>query len=205
MKIGIVFRGITTGDSPTQKKDWTLARDNIKENLISAFQNPSIYFTTYEHPVLPEVIQFYRPNAIQIVDYKASDQRKTLLCALKQVADQDLDFIIIARFDMEFKRKITEFNINYNKFNFIFREIDPYWSEKKYVSDTFFAFPKIFLIPFMEAVYNEIMQPERKYSDMHSAYKRILPLIGIENIHFMVDGTHRSDTNDFFEIKRIPK
>ena len=49
----------------------------------------------------------------------------------------------------------------------------------------------------------EIKTPERPYGDMHGTYKRIEPLIGNENIHFIFDGTHRSDKNNFFEIKRI--
>lgn len=202
MRVGIVFRGITTGRSPTQSKDWTLARDNIKETLIGAFANPTIYFTTYQHEVLPDVIDFYKPKHVQLIDYYSSDQRRTLWHSLNQVVNEDLDFIIIGRFDIEFKKKITEFNIDYTKFNFIFRETEPYWSQNKYVSDTFFAFPKMFLRYFMEAVNDEIQNPERAYSDMHNAYKRLYPKIGRENINFMVDGTHRSDVNDYFAIKR---
>ena len=125
------------------------------------------------------------------------------LYSLRHIIEEDLDFIIIGRFDIIFKQKITDLNIDFNKFNFIFREIEPHWTKDKFVSDTFFAFPKKFLLFFMEAVHQEIVQPERPYSDMHGAYKRLAPLIGNENIHFMVDGTHRSDTNDYFEIKRI--
>jgi len=203
MKIGIVFRGITTGQSPTQRKDWTLAKDNIKENLIGAFQNPFIYFTTYTHPVMADVIDFYQPKSVQFVEYASSDQRKTLYHSLNHIVDEDLDFVIIVRFDMSFNQKVSQMNIDYKKFNFIFRETEPYWTENKYVSDTFFAFPKKFTRWFMEAVQDEITQPERKYSDMHAAYKRLYPKIGNENIHFMYDGTHRSDKNDWFEIKRI--
>lgn len=205
MKIGIVLRGITSGESPTQKKDWTLCKDNIKDNLIGSFDNPRVYFTTYQNDVLPDVVDFYKPISIQLVDYNTSDQRKTLFYSLNQVANEDLDFIIIGRFDIQFKQKITTLNIDYTKFNFIFRETEPYWSGHRYVSDTFFAFPKVFLPYFMEAVKREIEHPERPYSDMHNAYKQLEPLIGNENIHFMVDGTHRSDVNPWFEIKRIPK
>jgi len=203
MKIGIVFRGITSGKSPTQKKDWTLAKDNIKENLIGCFPSSRIYFTTYSHEVLPQVVDFYKPIDVKLIDYNSSDQRKTLFESLKHIADKEVDFIFVVRFDMIYKKKISEFNINYNKFNFIFRETEPYWTQNKFVSDTFFAFPKNYLVPFMEAVHTEIVQPERPYSDMHGAYKRLYPIIGNENIHFMVDGTHRSDNNDYFEIKRI--
>ena len=109
MKIGIVFRGITTGESPTQKKDWTLARDNIKQNLIGSFHNPFIYFTTYDNPVLSDVIDFYKPKLVQLLDYNSSDQRKTLFYSLKHIIEEDLDFIIIGRFDIFFKQKITPF------------------------------------------------------------------------------------------------
>jgi hypothetical protein len=205
MKIGIVFRGITSGKSPTQKKDWTLARDNIKENLIDSFPNPYIYFTTYQHEVLPEVIDFYKPNDVKLVDYNSSNQRQTLFDSIKNIIDINLDFIIVARFDIEYKQKFSSLNINYNKFNFIFKEIEPHWTNDKFVSDTVFAFPRRYAVSFMEAVQAEIIKPIRPYSDMHNAYNRLYPIIGNENIHFMVDGTHRSDSNDYFEIKRIPK
>ncbi|WP_248804406.1 hypothetical protein, partial [Escherichia coli] len=92
---------------------------NIKETLIGAFANPTIYFTTYQHEVLPDVIDFYKPKHVQLVDYHSSDQRRTLWKSLNQVVEEDLDFIIIGRFDIQFKKKITEFNIDYTKFNFI--------------------------------------------------------------------------------------
>jgi len=203
MKIGIVLRGITTGNSPTQKKDWRLTKDNIKETLIGSFHNPMVFFTTYENEVLPEVIDFYKPVDVKLVDYNKSDQRKTLLESLKQVIDKDLDFIIISRFDIEYKQKVCDMNFHFNKFNFIFRETEPYWTKNRYVSDTFFAFPKRFLSSFIEVIEQEIKTPERPYGDMHGTYKRIEPLIGNENIHFIFDGTHRSDKNNFFEIKRI--
>lgn len=202
-KVGVILRGIASGNSTRHKKDWTFTKDNIKKNLIDPLVNPSIYLTTYEHAVLPDVIEFYKPKDVKIVDFNTSNQIKTFLQSLEQIANEDLDFVFIARFDIEYKKLITDFNINYDKFNFIFREQEPYWSSNKYTSDTFFAFSKKFLEKVIEATKEEIEKPDRSYGDIHALYKKLLPKIGEENINFMFEGNHPSDVNEFFEIKRI--
>ena len=156
MKIGILLTGVSYGYNVGHEKadrDWNLTKDNLKTNLIDCFKDTddvSVYLTTYKHPTNQEVFDFYQPKKLLLLDYEGSRQRTTYAQGLRNVLDEDLDFIIIGRFDIIFKQKITDLNIDFNKFNFIFREIEPHWTKDKFVSDTFFAFPKKFLLFFME-------------------------------------------------------
>jgi hypothetical protein len=66
-KIGIVIRGITTGRSVKQDKDWNLTKDNIKEYLINPIgQSHNIYITTYQHDNLEEIKAFYNPKKLNV-------------------------------------------------------------------------------------------------------------------------------------------
>jgi hypothetical protein len=107
----------------------------------------------------------------------------------------DVDFFICTRFDIKFYDKLVNWNFNYNKFNFLFKEI---WGYEKQieVTDVLFAMPGRFLKPFLNAIIRADKNPRRKEctGELHYIYDFIVEEIGKENIHFICD-EHQSTAN----------
>ena len=202
-KIGVVIRGITTGNTQRQRKDWTVTRDNVKEYLIDPIgQSCTVYITTYGNNDLKEVQEFYNPKKLNSLDFEGSNQLDTMIKALINIEQEELDFIIVIRFDTEYLQKIDTFEFDFDKFNFLFKEKNA-WAGEKFISDNFFAFPKKHLQSFIDALKDEQSKPSRGFNDLHNSYNRLKDIIGEESIHFVFDGEHFSDVNPYFKIKRI--
>jgi hypothetical protein len=202
-KIGVIIRGITTGNTQRQRKDWTVTRDNVKEYLIDPIgQSCTVYITTYGNNDLKEVQDFYNPKKLNSLDFEGSNQLDTMIKALINIEQEELDFIIVIRFDTEYLQKIDTFEFDFDKFNFLFKE-KHVWDNQKFVSDNFFAFPKKHLQSFIAALKDEQSKPSRGFNDLHNSYNRLKDIIGEESIHFVFDGEYFSDVNPYFIIKRI--
>jgi hypothetical protein len=183
-------------------KDWRLTCDNIKSNLFDGFPNKKVYTTTYNSETIPRLLDFYNPTKALIIPYTDSHQRTTYIQSLKNLVDEDVDFIISTRFDIEFSQPVYNYNFNFNKFNFMFREIEPYWSDSQFVSDSLFAFPKKYLKPFIEAIEREHNSPYRILPDLHAMYRHMSYIIGVDNIHFLHEGCWNSNENPIYKIIR---
>ena len=57
---------------------------------------------------------------------------------LEELENEDLDFIIVTRFDLDIRVPIS---FNFSKFNFLFKEKE-YWKDYNLTTDTLYAFPK---------------------------------------------------------------
>jgi hypothetical protein len=202
-RIGVVIRGITTGNTQRQRKDWTVTRDNVKEYLIDPIGEPGVvYITTYGNNDLKEVQEFYNPKKLNALNFEGSNQLDTMIKALINIEQEELDFIVVIRFDTEYLQKIDTFEFDFDKFNFLFKEKNT-WAGEKFISDNFFAFPKKHLQSFIDALKVEQSNPSRGFNDLHNSYNRLKDIIGEESIHFVFDGEHFSDVNPYFKIKRI--
>ena len=195
MKIGIVIRGISLGTSNLGNgTDWKIIKDNIMENFIVPFKERhqvTVYLTTYPNDELNEVKQFYQPKTVQVLPFEGSNQRITLLRSMEQLRGEDLDFILTTRFDVKWFQKVAHLNFDITKFNFLYKEVEPEWTNRRFVSDIMFGFPVRFLEPFIQAIINEHNNPSRTYvTDMHNSYIRMVEQIGVDNIHFIHDAPH---------------
>ena len=217
MRLGIVLRGITARDQAgipsiggkPNMRDWNLCKDNIKEKLIDpmkSLHDVTTYLTTYKGSPVEDLEKFYDPTSVFLLDYEGSHQRITMIKSIYQIRDEPIDFVISTRFDLEFFKSVSEYNFDFNKFNFLYKEIEPNWTNSKFVSDCFFAFPIKYAESFIEAITNEFKHPSRVgYTDMHNAYVRMKEVIGEENLHFIHDAPHpvREGENEYIKIIRI--
>jgi hypothetical protein len=143
MKIGINLVGIYKGG----RTNYNSTKKSLMNNVINCWdEKPNIYLTTYSSDEDNDLINFYNPIKYQFLEFDKSSQRKTNIKNLEQLKDEDVDFIISTRFDIDFHKKISNFNIDYNKINFLFRESPPNTNQ---VCDVIFCYPKKYLIPFM--------------------------------------------------------
>jgi len=205
MKVGIVLTGASWGQAvgtARANRDWALTKDNIKQQLINSIPHTGVYLTTYPHPTVPEMIEHYSPAKTVLVPYKGSQMRTTYRRSMEELIYEDLDFIIATRFDIHFNTPVNTWNIDYNKFNFIFREVEPYWTNDRFVGDAFYAFPKKYLTQFIESINREHLAPYRDNPDMHPMYRHVSQRIGEWNTNFIFEGCHNSNGNPFYTLVR---
>ena len=194
MNIGIVLRGVSYGTSANGNVDWRIVKDNMKEYLIDSFpgHNISVYMTTYNNETLNELMEFYQPKKVLLLPSIGSHQRVTLFNSASMLLTEPLDFIINTRFDIRWYQKVGQLNIDYNKFNFLYKEVEPEWTRNRFVSDIIFGVPRKYLEHFMQAIVNEQNNPSRPHpmTDFHNAYRRMVEVIGEESVHFIHDEPH---------------
>ena len=198
MKLAIALIGLSYTEVNQQVRDWTQTKDNIKSNLIDAFDS-DVYVTTYNQPQLNELLEFYQPKKLLIVLYEGSHQRTTYIQGLKLLLDEDVDFIISTRFDIHFNELVSSYNFDFNKINFIFKDVEPGWTNQGHVGDCLHGIPKRYLNTFIDVV-QDVHNHNGNF--MHSIYRPIVGAIGVENTNFLIEGNHLSHENSVYKLFR---
>lgn len=208
-KIGIVLNGCSYGirnDSRTLKTDWNQSKDFIKSQVIDPFINQghevSIYLTTYFSDEVQNIINFYNPKKVTLLNFVGSQQRVTYINSMNALLCEDLDFIVSTRFDISFNHPVNLFNMDFNKFNFLAR-LDKlrYWEETKFVDDNLFAFNKTYLTYFIDAL-KKICAVYHPEVSLHPLYLPMVELVGEQNINFMVDDKSTATTGKYYNLIR---
>ena len=126
MKLGINLVGIS---HLIHDNRWPVSRTYLdcKENYIEEIIKPlskfetKVYLTSYQSPETNNIINFYKPEACQFLNFKNSHQIKTFIKSIELIEDEKLDYVMFTRFDIFFnKGKLKELNFDLNKFNFLF-------------------------------------------------------------------------------------
>jgi hypothetical protein len=208
LKIGVVLTGISRAKSAgasNQDRDWTLTKDNIKHNIIDSLSQEnqvSVYLTTYSHNQLDQLIEFYNPKKTTILPFSGSHQRTTYYHSMKSLENEDLDFVIATRFDLNFFYEFSNLNFDKNKFNITFREIEPWWSQAQFTNDGIFGFHARYLKDFAESIMDEQKNPCRPDSDLHPVYRHLSKKISPDDIHFLFEGCYNSASHHVYTIVR---
>lgn len=198
MKIGINLIGLSQF---YRNRNWRRTKEEIYNKVISCWEGHEVkvYLTT--NNISQELLDFYKPVKYQEVYGDISLKGKYRI-GLDLLKDEDLDFIITTRFDIIFFEKISLLNIDYNKFNFLFKEINHWDNGEKYTCDNFYAFPSKYTIPLKNTI-SSIDTP-RLDPDMHHLYSYLLPTLGENNIHFITEehSFSGSGLNPFYLLDR---
>lgn len=137
MKVALCYRGhyfrIEGKGRRSKSSSFFLNYQNHKTNIIDCFENVDVYFHTYtpkEHcnsyldveQSKSELISLLNPVQYKIESEDTIEIRHSIVEVNKMYNQSDYDLVINTRFDLRFKHKITEFDIDSNKFNFLWRE-----------------------------------------------------------------------------------
>jgi len=199
-KIGICFTGISHDDgkylsgwSKKFKRSFVFTYENHFEMIINPFNaNYSVktYLTTYDSEHTDSLLKIYKPYSYLILKGLDHTMRSTYIKSIQNLimTADDVDFFICTRFDIKFYDKLVNWDFDYNKFNFLFKEI---WGCEKQieVTDVLFAMPGRFLQPFLNAIIKADKKPRREEctGELHYIYDYIVEEIGKDNIHFICD------------------
>jgi hypothetical protein len=137
------------------KIDWRKSVDNYREVIINYFERlgyeVDIYISTYNHAYLPELLSDYNcinfnvePRIIYCPEQKQRTKftksgRNTNFVRVLELLNSNLniinyEFAIITRFDLIFKMKFSQLNIDYNGFNVSMKcQKDPMIDDNLYV------------------------------------------------------------------------
>ena len=185
MNIALIFAGISFGHK--SDRDFNHCFPNIDCNLIQPLKEEHSvynYIVTYENERIDEVTKLLNPKKLVSIPFESSRQNPTRTAAVRLPGDDDIDFYIMSRFDVHYNKKLSEFNLDWNKFNFVSREGNGYWESQQFVGDTFYAWPKRLHKQVVDG-FNELAKFDPNH--MHNFYSILAPIIGQENIHFMCE------------------
>lgn len=244
MKIGVILVGVSYSVDDTHHawRNYEHCIDNILSgiNFLKNQNNTvSTYLCTYNNKKIYDIIESY--NAKKCTILPKHERYHTMLpefcingsCnrnmvstyyeSLKLLDGEDLDFVIITRFDIWFKENIFK-KLNYNKFNFLFRhaelwenvthssvsEDDTAWH---FTSDCLHAFPMTMKDRFKETVYEmlgydlqgSIYSFRTSTNTLHNLYNFLIKKIPVDSIHFCYEDLFYNTGNSIFDLIRIHK
>ena len=215
MKIGILLRGIAYGKSNhTNRENFERDFRNCAENFYEMVLNPlkelhevKVYLCTYEHPFMQEMLETYEPEKTKILNFEFSNQITNFLEALELIEEEQLDFVLVMRFDMKYNIQVTDLGIDFDKVNFSYRlappEVSP-WEHWQFVSDLAFYFPPKYINQIASAAHDLLANPPRIWIDLHGIYKNLKQYIKEDEINFLTDEIwqHCNSKHPIHEIVR---
>lgn len=212
MKINKNIAHLIVGISYGEKnRDFRHCFPNIKANLLDPFEKDYInswtYLFTYENEFESELINLYKPKAIETIPFKGSDQVTTKIKSLEMMRKYQglVDFIVMSRFDIHYNNDLlnnSNLQWDFSKFNFLCKERG-WWDNAKFTNDCIYAFPYIMLEQAIAAFKILKRYPPRLDSiDTHGLWMFLEPILGEEYINFMTESHHISNTNEIYSLCR---
>ena len=201
MKIGINLVGVYNGE---RNRDFNKAKNSILTNVIRCWEDQhtvEVYLTTYSADQDQDLLDFYSPKKYQFIEYQGAYRNQTYRKSLEFLENEELDFIISTRFDIDFVEPLSNLNIDFDRMNFLFREGVKEWEDEKLVCDNLFCFPTKYRKDLIESLLESHLDGHT-FTHAHRVYSYILPKIGSDNIHFISGFNEYSHKNKYYNLLR---
>lgn len=244
MKIGVILTGVSysVNDSHHAWRNYEHCIDNILGGIGYLKNNNhdiSVYLCTYNSEKIYDIVERYNAKKCIILPkheryFKMLPQFSinggssrcmvsTYYESLSLLENEDLDFVIITRFDIWFKQNIFK-KFDYNKFNFLFKHAD-LWENVThpssidgdtswhFTSDCLHAFPISMKNDFKDTIYEmlgydlqgKINSFRTSTNTLHNLYNFLTKRISTNTIHFCFDKLFYNVGNDIFNLIRVHK
>lgn len=220
MKIGINLVGVSYNDGKVGRyRNYEDAIKGLYQNIIDPLQEQNhkinFYLYTYDNVKKEQIKSSYTPLIKStFIDSQfnilgGGDKHDTIkimsllyINSLKQLKNEDLDLIISTRFDINFfKNPFKEYNFDYNKFNFLWRE--PEYTHLPIVNDTFVVFPYSMLEQVIDSIIEmETNPPFGVNIGMHNWYLPLCNQIGNDQIKWVEEDFKTTLNNDLYKLMR---
>ena len=136
--------------------------------------NPDIFFHTYDAGIQrnEQLLNELNPKNYQIERFKKRrhDLTNSIAKSARLYNSDDYDLIINTRFDLVYKNYIYVFDLQFDKFNFLYREPYKFWSKNKAVCDLMYVYNAKYNDAFIDALKNDARN--RFASHKPKEYKR---------------------------------
>ena len=198
-RCAVLFRGHVKRKKPSfvEEFDFTKTFPNIRENIIEPLRQldmaVDIYSAVHRSDMDEALLEALQPRIYYFFGEEIG-QFSGYLGGLRLVeqANAEYDLIVVSRLDMLFKKPITEFGLDVEKINFLWKEP----TRIELVCDTFHAFHGDFLAPFIRTM--EVVR-DVEYMDARVGqaliYKLMRMLSGGRAIHFVEQELYYSGTH----------
>lgn len=147
MKIGINIAGLSHNNLGNGMHSYKDAYENLFKNVINPLKEIHevfIYLYTYNTEENDNLLDIYKPTDVTFIDLPQAGNKndaglaaRTYINSLEKLVNEELDFIITTRFDLDIN---TSIDFDFQKFNFLFKELNN-WNNHQLTTDTFYAFP----------------------------------------------------------------
>ena len=195
MKVAIIYRGeyLRTGKKATSFFDVV---DNNQRNFHARFENVDLFFetrnTSTEHDL--KLI-----NCLNFKKYNFNNDNKTcidsILNSLKMYDFSEYDFVINTRFDLYFNDLFSKFRIDFDKYNFLWREPPKLDKGMPRVCDHMIGFPGCKYNQFLKIDLEDdyVIMPHKKWGfwpqpDQQAHHINQFLHIDLSDLNFMLDG-----------------
>jgi hypothetical protein len=219
LKIGINLVGVSYNDGIFGR--YRNYKDTINEffaHIINPLKEEgheiSFYLCTYDNIKIEELEKDYQPKNLVIApssynqlgggdkvgNFKAISS--IYIVSLEQIRNQDLDLVISTRFDIKFlKNPFKEYNFDFTKFNFLWRE--PEFTHLPIVNDTFVVFPYNMLGNVIDSIHEiELNPPQNINVAMHNWYLPMVNQVGSDKVQWVEEKFINTITNNLYILTR---
>jgi len=198
MRLSILLRGnnFLEADRFGISMDGRKNIDSLVEKLINPIRRMSpganVYLATYDSPALEEIQAKIGPCETILLNSEGSSQAETYKAGIKHVFGRDdLDALVVARFDLEFKKSFDTWPVkaDENTIFFPWREYRDYWRDHRRVGDAVHIIGKNALAAFHNSI---IMNQLSGRAHLHLLYYYLRTMHA--NLAFIEDGYWDSNT-----------
>lgn len=208
MKVGFSFYGIIYGPGGRTGSDrdfrhcWPNQKRTLIDPLLEQGHEANIYFSGY--PINDGEIekQFYdlvKPTKVLYNEFVGSTPFTCRKSAYNNFIDDELDVIVFTRSDIHFHHKITDLNVDYDKFNFLFYEN---CNHQNFTTDNFYVWPHRMTKMVQKAFYDTHKRFTNN-DDTHGLMNELLKYIDPSEINVISpDIKQFSDVNSFYSLCR---
>jgi hypothetical protein len=219
MKIGINLVGVSYNDGVSGRyRNYEDSIGEFFEYIINPLKEEghdiSFYLCTYLNTKIEKLQKDYSPKNVIIApssynslgggdrvgNYKAISS--IYLVSLEQMKNEDLDLVISTRFDIKFlKNPFKEYNFDFTKFNFLWRE--PEYTDLPIVNDTFIVFPYNMLDNVIDSIHEmETNPPSGVNVAMHNWYLPMCNQVGSDKVQWVEKEFINTITNKLYTLTR---
>jgi hypothetical protein len=218
MKIGINLVGVSFEDGSIYRyRNYKDACDNffkfIVNPLIEKNYKIQFYLYTYDSIESFNVLETYKPVKKYYFVNQETDrlhnpfnfthiQKINYANSLLNLMNEDLDVVISTRFDINFfKNPFEEYNFDFNKMNFLWREPD--YIHLPIVNDTFVVFPYKMLKNVIQSISLMEFNPPLGVSvAMHNWYLPMVNEVGVDNVQWLDNEFVKGLPNKLYNLTR---
>ena len=208
MKVAINIAGLSHNDLGNGIHTYKDGYENLFKNVINPLKENNdikIYVYTYDTPEKDNILQTYKPTKYTILESTNNNSAEiaanTYIDSLEKLKDEDIDFIITTRFDLDISCNI---GIDFKKFNFLFKELN-HWDEAYLTTDTFYAFPKDMLDDVIISLKETWLGKNTHFCPglFHCLYRFLVKRIGESNIQFIDNEESTIEISNKFRLGKF--